>query len=166
MARRLGATVYGTVSTEAKAELARAAGANDVIRYTETDFQAGIMRLTEGKGLDVVYDSVGKSTFDGSLNSLKPRGYLVAFGQSSGPVGPIDPLLLSAKGSLFFTRPTLANYAASREEIMGRASDLFTWYTSGDLRVRIHDRFPLAAAADAHRALEGRQTTGKLLLLP
>jgi len=166
IASRLGAVVYGTVSTPAKAELAREAGANDVILYTEQDFRAEIMRLTENRGVDVVYDSVGQATFEGSLNSLKPRGYLVAFGQSSGPVGPFDPLLLSAKGSLFLTRATLVNYAASREEIASRAADLFTWYTSGDLKLRIHERYPLKDAAEAHRALEGRRTTGKLLLVP
>lgn len=166
MAKRLGATVYGTVSTDAKAELARGAGADEVIRYTEDDFEAEISRMTGGRGVDVVYDSVGQSTFDKSLNCLRPRGYLVAFGQSSGPVPPFNPLLLSAKGSLFLTRATLVNYAATREEILRRTSDLFNWYASGDLKLRIEHTFPLAGAADAHRALEGRKTTGKVLLIP
>jgi len=166
MAKRLGATVYGTVSTDAKADLAREAGADEVIRYTEQDFEAAIKKMTDGKGVDVVFDSVGQSTFEKSVNCLRPRGYLVLFGQSSGPVPPIDPLLLMTKGSLFATRPTLINYAASRNEILRRTSDLFGWLSSGDLKLRIAQTYPLAEAANAHRALEGRQTTGKLLLLP
>ncbi len=166
MAKRLGATVYGTVSTEEKAALAREAGADEVIRYTEQDFQEEVSRLTDGRGVNVVYDSVGQSTFDKSLNCLSPRGYMVSYGQSSGPVPTFNPLLLSAKGSLFLTRPTLVNYAASREEILRRTNDLFGLHASGDLKLRIGHTFPLAEAAEAHRALEGRKTTGKVLLLP
>jgi len=166
MAKRLGATVYGTVSTEAKAELAREAGADAVIRYTEQDFAAEVDRLTDGRGVDVVYDSVGQSTFDKSLDSLARRGYLVAYGQSSGPVPPFNPLLLSAKGSLFLTRATLVDYATSREEVLGRSQDLFEWLRSGALQVRIDRTFPLSEAAEAHRRLEGRRTMGKVLLLP
>jgi NADPH2:quinone reductase len=166
MAKRLGATVYGTVSTDAKAELAREAGADEIIRYTDQDFEAEIGKMTDSKGVDVVFDSVGQSTFEKSVSCLRPRGYLVLFGQSSGPVPPIDPLLLMTKGSLFVTRPTLINYVASRDEILGRTSDLFAWYSSGDLKLRIDQTYPLADAADAHRALEGRKTTGKVLLLP
>lgn len=166
MAKRLGATVYGTVSTEEKAALAKEAGADEVILYSRQDFEREIARITGGKGVHVVYDSVGQSTFDKSLDCLMPRGYMVSFGQSSGPVPAFDPLLLSAKGSLFLTRPTLVNYAASREEIARRANDLFGWYASGDLKLRVEHIYPLAEAAESHRALEGRKTTGKVLLLP
>ena len=166
MAKRLGATVYGTVSTEEKAALAREAGADETIRYTEQDFEEEVSRLTDGRGVNVVYDSVGQSTFDKSLNCLSPRGYMVSYGQSSGPVPTFNPLLLSAKGSLFLTRPTLVNYAATRLEILRRTNDLFGWHASGDLTLRIGHTFPLAEAAEAHRALEGRKTTGKVLLLP
>jgi NADPH2:quinone reductase len=166
MLKKLGATVYGTVSTEEKASLAREAGADEVILYSRTDFLSEVRRLTGGRGLDVVYDSVGQATFQGSLDSLAPRGYLVSYGQSSGPVAPFAPSLLAEKGSLFFTRPTLIHYAASREEIQKRASDLFAWHASGDLKIRIGHTFPLSEAAEAHRQLEGRKTTGKVLLLP
>ena len=166
MACRLGATVYGTVSTEEKADLARAAGASEVILYTEQDFGDEVERLTDGEGVDVVYDSVGASTFSASLESLRPRGYMVSFGQSSGPIPPFNPGLLAAKGSLFLTRPTLADYAATREETVRRASDLFAWHASGDLKLRIGATFPLADADEAHRQLEGRKTTGKVVLLP
>lgn len=166
MAKRLGATVYGTVSTEAKAALAREAGADEVIRYTEQDFEDEVLRLTDGKGVNAVYDSVGQSTFDKSLNCLSPRGCMVSYGQSSGPVPTFNPLMLAAKGSLFLTRATLVNYAATREEILRRTNDLFSWHASGDLKLRIGHTFPLAEAAEAHRALEGRRTTGKVLLLP
>ncbi len=166
MAKRLGAHVIGTVSTEEKARLAREAGADAVILYTQHDFEVETKRLTGGRGVHVVYDSVGKTTFDKGLNVLAPRGYLVLCGQSSGPVPPFDPQVLNAKGSLFLTRPTLGHYTATREELLQRAGDLFRWIQAGELRVRIGHRFPLAAAAEAHRQLEGRLTTGKILLVP
>lgn len=166
MAKRLGARVLTTVSTEAKEELARGAGADEVIRYTERDFEEEVMAMTEGRGVDVVYDSVGKTTFDKSLNVLRPLGYLVLFGQSSGPVEPIDPGILNVKGSLFLTRPTMAHYIQTREALLGRAGDVLGWIGSGELDLRIGDRFALSEAADAHRALQGRKTTGKVVLLP
>ena len=165
MAKTLGARVFGTVSTPEKAELAKGAGADEVILYTETDFEAEVKRLTDGQGVDVVYDSVAKTTFDKSLNCLRPRGYLALFGQSSGPVPPFDLSRLS-RGSLFITRPGLGHHAADREELMGRAGDIFGWISSGTLKLHIDRTFPLQDAADAHRALEGRQTTGKVLLIP
>ena len=165
MAKTLGARVFGTVSTPEKAQLAKDAGADEVILYTQTDFEAEVKRLTDGQGVDVVYDSVAKTTFDKSLNCLRPRGYLALFGQSSGPVPPFDLSRLS-RGSLFITRPGLGHHAADREELMGRAGDLFEWISSGTLKLRIDQTFPLQDAADAHRALEGRQTTGKVLLIP
>jgi NADPH2:quinone reductase len=166
VAKRCGARVLGTVSTEEKARLAREMGADEVILYTQADFEAETRRLTAGQGVDVVYDSVGKTTFDQSLNCLKPRGYLVLFGQSSGPVPPLDPQTLNAKGSLFLTRPTLGHYVANRKELLERAGDLFEWMASGELHVRIDQTFPLAEAAEAHRYLEARKTKGKLLLVP
>ena len=166
MAKRCGARVFGTVSTGEKAQLARGAGADEVILYTQQDFEAEVRRLTDGRGVNVVYDSVGQTTFEKSLNCLAPRGYLVLFGQSSGPVPPIDPLALSRKGSLFVTRPTLVNYTATREELLQRAGDVLGGIASGRLKLRIDRQFPLAQAAEAHRALEGRQTTGKVLLIP
>jgi NADPH:quinone reductase len=166
LAKQAGARVLGTVSTEEKAALAREAGADEIIFYRDRDFAAEAHRLTQGEGVDVVYDSVGKATFQGSLRSLKPRGYLVSFGQSSGAVGPIDPLVLSANGSLFLTRPTLAHYTRTRRELEQRSRDVFGAVLAGELRVRIGATFPLAEVAAAHRALESRQTTGKLLLLP
>ena len=166
MAKMRGARVIGTVSTEAKAKLARDAGADEVIRYTEQDFEAEVKRLTDGQGLNVVYDSVGKDTFDKSLNCLAPRGYLVLFGQSSGPVAPVDPQILNSKGSLFLTRPSLFHYTATRPELLQRANDVLGWIAAGTLRLRIERSYPLAEAAEAHRALAGRQTTGKVLLLP
>ena len=166
MAKMRGARVIGTVSTEAKAKLAREAGADDVILYTQQDFEAEVKRLTGGKGVNVVYDSVGKDTFDKSLNCLAPRGYLVFFGQSSGPVPPIDPQVLNAKGSVFLTRPGLGNYTGTREELLQRAGDVLGWIASGKLRLRIERSYPLAEAAEAHKALAGRQTTGKVVLLP
>jgi NADPH2:quinone reductase len=165
-AKRLGATVFGTVSTEEKARLAREAGADEIIRYTEQDFVAEVKRLTDGRGLDVVYDSVGQSTFEKSLDCLRPRGYLVLFGQSSGPVPPFNLGTLAAKGSLFVTRPTLAHYAITREELLQRANDLFNWIAAGQLKIRIDKTFPIAEAAEAHRRLEARKTTGKVLLIP
>ena len=166
IAKRLGARVIGTVSTEEKAGLAREAGADEVILYTEQDFVRETRRLTDGAGVHVVYDSVGKTTLDGSLNVLRPRGYLVLFGQSSGAAEPLDPQVLNARGSLFLTRPTLGHYVQNRDELLWRANDLFNWIAAGELSVRVDRTFPLAEAAEAHRALESRQTTGKLLLVP
>jgi NADPH2:quinone reductase len=166
MAKRIGARVIGTVSTEAKAQLAREAGADEVILYTEQDFEAETRRLTDGKGVQVVYDSVGKTTFLKSLNSLAPRGMLALFGQSSGSVEPFNPALLSQKGSLFLTRPSLFHYIATRAELDWRAGEVLQWVSNGELKLRIEKTFPLAEAAEAHRQLEGRQTTGKVLLVP
>ena len=166
IAKRLGATVYGTVSTEEKARLARAAGADETILYTEKDFAAEVKRLTNGRGLNVVYDSVGQTTFEKSLDCLKPRGMVALFGQSSGPVAPVNLGLLAAKGSLFVTRPTLAHYALDREELLWRAKDLFGWIAAGELKMRIDKVFPFAQAAEAYRLLEARKTTGKVLLTP
>lgn len=166
VAKRLGATVFGTVSTEEKARLAKEAGADDVILYTQTDFLAEVKKLTNGSGVHVVYESVGQSTFDKSLDCLRPRGYLVLFGQSSGPVPPFDLGRLAAKGSLFVTRPTLIHYMSDREELLKRANDVFGWIASGELKLRIDKTFPLSEAAEAHRQLEGRKTTGKVILIP
>jgi len=166
MAKRLGARVLTTVSTAEKAELARGAGADEVILYTERDFAEETMALTDGRGVDVVYDSVGKTTFDKSLDVLRPLGYLVLFGQSSGPVDPIDPGILNIKGSLFLTRPTMAHYIQTREALLQRAGDVLNWLGSGELDLRIGARFALSEAAYAHRALQGRKTTGKVVLLP
>lgn len=166
LAKRIGARVIGTVSTPTKAELARAAGADEVILYTSTDFETETRRLTNGRGVEVVYDSVGRETFLKSLNCLAPRGMLALYGQSSGPVPPFDPALLAQKGSLFLTRPSLAHYAASRTELLWRAGELLSLVESGELKLRIEQRFALSAAAEAHRQLEGRLTTGKVLLHP
>src|SRR5579859_5388532 len=166
IAKLHGARVIGTVSTEEKADLARSNGADEVILYTKEDFEEATKRLTNGKGVDAVYDSVGKTTFNQSLNCLRPRGYMVLFGQSSGPVEPINPQILNAKGSLFLTRPTLVHYTATREELLQRSGDLFAWIAAGKLRVRIDRSFPLAQAAEAHQYLEGRQTKGKVVLIP
>lgn len=166
VAKLCGARVIGTCSTEEKAALAREAGADEVIRYTEVDFEAAVRNLTGGRGVDVVYDSVGKTTFQKSLNCLRPRGYLVLFGQSSGPVEPLDPQVLNQKGSLFLTRPTLGHYVADRQELLERTGDLFRWMAAGQLQVRIDRSFPLAEAAEAHRYMEARKTKGKLLLIP
>ncbi len=166
MGKRRGARVFGTVSTEAKAKLAKEAGADEVIPYTQKDFEAEVKRLTNGRGVNVVYDSVGKTTFEKSLNCLMPRGYVVLFGQSSGPVPPFDLSQLNVKGSLFITRPTLVHYTLTREELLQRAGDVLEWVRSGQLKLRIDKTFPLSSAADAHRYLEGRQSTGKLLLIP
>jgi NADPH2:quinone reductase len=165
LAKRAAAQVIGTVSTEAKAALAKEAGADHVINYQVSDFAAEAKRLTGGRGVDVVYDSVGKVTFDGSLEALAPRGYLVLYGQSSGVVPSLDPARL-AKGSYFLTRPSLPHYTATRAEFLSRAGDLLQMVGAGQLRVRIDRTFPLAQAADAHRALTARQTTGKVLLIP
>ncbi len=166
MAKMRGARVIGTVGTAAKAKLAREAGADEVILYTEHDFAAETRRLTAGTGVDVVYDSVGKSTWEGSLNSLKPRGYMVSFGNASGPAPEFSPLLLTQKGSLFITRPSLAHYAADAEEIASRAGDVLGWIRSGRLKLRIDRTYPLAEAAHAQRDLESRATSGKLVLVP
>jgi NADPH2:quinone reductase len=166
VAKRLGATVIGTVSTEEKAQLAREAGADHVILYTQTDFEEETKRLTDGAGVHVVYDSVGKTTFDKSLNVLRPQGYLVLFGQSSGPVSSFDPAILNAKGSLFLTRPSLFHYVAKREDLLWRSGDLFKWLVAGELTLRIDQKLSLAEAAEAHRLLASRQTAGKLLLVP
>ena len=166
LAKMRGATVIGTVSTEEKAELARSAGADEVILYTQQDFVEETRRITGGEGVDVVYDSVGKTTFDGSLDSLKRRGYLVLFGASSGPVAPVDLQVLNQKGSLFVTRPKLADHTATREELLWRAESLFTWIGQDNLSVRIGGAYKLSEADQAHRDLEGRKTTGKLILLP
>jgi NADPH:quinone reductase len=166
MARRAGARVIGTVSTEEKARLAREAGAREVILYTKQDFEAEVKRLTDGKGLQVVYDSVGKDTFDKSLNCLAPRGYMVLYGQSSGPVPALDPQVLNVKGSLFFARPSLNHHILTRDELLRRAGDVLGWIQQGQLKIRIGATFPLDRASDAHRELEGRRTTGKVLLLP
>jgi NADPH2:quinone reductase len=166
IASRIGATVIGTTSTAEKAVLAREAGARDVILYTEQDFVAETKRLTNGRGVQVVYDSVGKTTFDKSLDCLAPRGMMVLYGASSGPVPPVDPQVLNRKGSLFLTRPTLVNYVAARDELLARAHELFDLVRADHLRVRIGHTFTLKDAAAAHRALEGRQTTGKVILLP
>ena len=166
MVKKAGATAIGTVSTEAKAALAREAGADEVILYTEQDFEAETRRITGGRGVDVVYDSVGRSTFDKSLNCLRPRGTLALFGQSSGAVGPLQLQRLIAGGSLFITRPSLLHHTLTREELLGRANDVFEMVASGELSVRIDREFPLSAAAEAHSRLEGRLSTGKLLLIP
>ena len=165
MASSAGARVIATVSTAEKAALAREAGASEVILYTETDFEAETRRLTDGRGVDVVYDSVGKTTFDKSLNCLRPRGMLALFGGSSGAVPPFDPIQLSTKGSLFLTRPSLLNYIQTREELTFRAHQVLEWVRSGKLMVRMAHTYPLAEAGQAHRDLEGRKTTGKILLL-
>ena len=166
MAHQLGARVIGTVSTEEKAQLAQQAGADEVILYTQTDFEAETKRLTGGKGVDVVYDGVGKATFEKSLNVLRPRGMLVLFGASSGPVPPIDPMTLSQKGSLYMARTKLAHFTATRDELLLRSGAVFGMIAAGKLKLRIAHTYPLAEAQQAHRDLEGRKTTGKLLLIP
>ncbi|HKT81607.1 MAG TPA: zinc-binding dehydrogenase, partial [Vicinamibacterales bacterium] len=158
-----GARVIGTVSTDAKAREVRELGAHDVIKYTTEDFEVETRRLTDGRGVDVVYDSVGASTFDKSLKVLRPRGMMVLFGQSSGPVPPLDPAILNARGSLFLTRPALAHYLASRQELVTRVTDVMAMVASGTLRVRISAEYQLSDAAQAYRDLEGRKTTGKLV---
>ncbi|HWR13237.1 MAG TPA: quinone oxidoreductase [Terriglobales bacterium] len=165
-AKRIGARVVGTVSTEEKAKLAREAGVDDIILYTQQDFVAETKRLTGGKGVDVVYDGVGKTTFEGSLSVLKPRGYMVLFGASSGAVPPFDPIRLSQMGSLFLTRPNLVNYIATREELQWRMTEVFNMMIAGDLKVHVGQRYKLSDAPQAHRDLEGRKTTGKVILQP
>jgi NADPH2:quinone reductase len=164
MAKLRGARVIGTVSTEEKEALAREAGADEIIRYTERDFESEVKRLTDGRGVHAVYDSVGHNTFLKSLNCLRTRGYLVLFGQSSGAVEPIDPQLLNKAGSVFLTRPSLGHYTLDREEVQRRAGDIFAWISDGRLSVRIDKTFPLEEAAEAHRYMEGRQSKGKVLL--
>lgn len=166
IAKQRGARVLGTVSTPEKAKLAREAGADEVILYTSQDFEAEVKRLTGGRGVQVVYDSVGKDTFDRGLNCLAPRGMMVLYGQSSGPVGAFDPQVLNQKGSLFLTRPSLFHYVADRAELLQRAGEVLGWIREGRLRLRTAFEFPLREAAEAHRALEGRRTTGKVLLIP
>ena len=164
IARRAGAKVVATVGTPEKGELARAAGAHEIIVYSTQDFESEVKRLTQGRGVDVVYDGVGAATYEKSLNCLRPRGYLVVYGQASGPIPSVDPLALMSKGSLFLTRPTLHHYAASREEIHWRSGDLFKWIEAGELRLSYDYVFPLSQAAKAHTELESRRTTGKVLL--
>ena len=166
MAKNIGARVIGTAGSEEKARLAKDAGADEMIVYTKQDFEAETKRLTGGKGVDVIYDGVGKSTFDQDLNLLRPRGYLVLFGGASGAVPPFDPIKLSQKGSLFLTRPSLMHYVATREELEKRAGDVLGWIAAGKLNLRIEHKYKLADAQQAHRDLEGRKTTGKLLLIP
>ena len=166
VARLCGARVIGTASTAEKAARAKAAGADEVILYTQTDFEAEVKRLTNNAGVDVVYDSVGKDTFDKSLNCLRRRGTMVLYGQSSGPVAPIDPQTLNVKGSIFLTRPFLAHYTADRAELLKRAGDLFAWVANGKLKVQIDKTFPLSQAAEAQRYLEERQSKGKIVLTP
>ena len=164
MAKMRGARVFGTVSTEEKAGIARQHGVDEAILYTSQDFEAEAKRLTGGRGVDVVYDSVGKTTFDKSLNCLRPRGILALFGQSSGPVAPLDPGILNVKGSLYLTRPSLGHYLLTREELLWRAGDVLAWVAEGKLKLRIERMYPLAEAAAAHRDLEGRKMAGKLIL--
>ena len=166
MAKKKGARVIGTAGSDEKASLARAAGADEVIVYTSQDFEAETLRLTDGKGVDVVYDGVGKETFDRDLNVLRPRGYLVLFGGASGAVPPFDLAALSQKGSLFITRPSLAHYIATRQELEHRAGDVLNMIVAGELKLRLEHFYPLGEAQQAHRDLEGRKTTGKLLLIP
>jgi NADPH:quinone reductase len=162
--KQKGATVYTTVSTEAKAALAREAGADEAVLYTQTDFVAAMKKLTKGQGLHVVYDSVGKTTYEGSMDLLRPLGMLVLFGQSSGAVPPIDPLVLTKKGSLFLTRPSLAHHVADPTSFKERATKVLNWVADGSLKLRIERTYPLADAAQAQRDLESRKTTGKLLV--
>ena len=166
MLATLGVRVIATTSTEDKAALAREAGAAEVIRYDRDDVATEVARLTEARGVDVVYDGVGRATFEGSIDSLRPRGMFVLYGAASGKVAPVDPLLLQSKGSLFFTRPTLAHYVAARDELLERSRELFAWVTSGELSVRVGARFTLDQAHQAHMDLESRRTTGKSLIIP
>ena len=165
LAKRFGATVFGTVSTEEKAEAARVAGADHLILYTQANFATAVEDLTQGEGVDVVYDSVGKDTYEKSLACLAPRGMLVLYGNASGPVPPIDPLALAKGGSIFLTRPTVAHYIRDRSEFLGRVDEIFAWIQSGELRLTIDRELPLSEAPEAHRLLESRKTMGKLLLL-
>jgi NADPH:quinone reductase len=166
IAKMRGARVIGTVSTEAKARLAREAGADEIILYSKQDFEVEVKRLTDGRGLEVVYDGIGKTTFDKGFDCLAPRGMMVLYGQASGPVGAFDPQILSANGSLFLTRPSLTHHILTREELLARAGDVLGWVRDGKLKLRIEFEYGLKDAAEAHRALEGRRTTGKVLLIP
>ncbi len=166
MGKMLGATVIGTVSTEEKAALAKAAGADHVILYSKQDFEPEVKRITGGRGVDVVYDGVGATTFDKSLHCLRPRGFMILFGAASGPVPPLDLQIINQRGSLFVQRPSLNHHIASREELVQRAGEVLGWIRDGRIKLRVEHQFPLAQAADAHRALEGRKTTGKILLIP
>ena len=166
MAKMFGATVIGTVSTDEKAALAKQAGADHVILYSKQDFEAEVKRITGGRGVDVIYDGVGATTFDKGLNCLRPRGVMALYGNASGPVGPLDLQRLNAGGSLFVTRPSLNHHIASREELLQRSGDVLGWIRDGKINLRVETTFPLEKAPDAHRALEGRQTTGKVLLIP
>lgn len=166
MAKMLGATVIGTVSTEEKAALAKAAGADHVILYTKQDFETEVKRITGAAGVHVVYDGVGASTFEKGFSCLRPRGLMALYGQASGPVGPLDLQILNTKGSLFVTRPSLNHHIASREELVKRAGDVLGWIRDGKIRLRLEHQYPLAQAAEAHRQLEARRTTGKILLIP
>ena len=166
MARALGARVLGTASSEQKAQLARDAGADEVIVFTQRDFESEVQRLTAGKGVDVVYDGVGKATFEKNLNVMRLRGMLVLYGMSSGPVPPVDPAKLSEKGSLYMARTTLAHFTATREELLARTSDLFSMIAAGKLKLLIARKYPLADAVQAHRDMEARTMSGKLLLIP
>ena len=166
MAKRAGAVVIATVGSQAKAELARGDGADHVIVYTEADFEQEVKAITDGRGVDVVYDSVGATTFDKGLNCLRPRGLMALFGQASGPVPPFDLQVLNQKGSLFVTRPSLGHYVATRSELLSRAGDVFLWVAEGSLKVRIDKTMPLSQTAEAHRLLQSRQTAGKVLLIP
>jgi NADPH2:quinone reductase len=166
MGKMLGATVIGTVSTEEKAALAKGAGAEHVILYSQQDFEPEVKRITGGRGVDVVYDGVGATTFDKSLSCLRPRGYMILFGAASGPVPPLDLQVLNVRGSLFLQRPSLNHHIAAREELLQRAGEVLGWIKDGKIKLRIEHQFPLAQAAEAHKALEGRKTTGKILLIP
>jgi NADPH2:quinone reductase len=166
LAKMRGANVIGTTGTEEKAQLAKEAGADEVILYTEQDFVEETERITDGEGVHVVYDSVGQATFDGGLDVLRPRGYMVLFGASSGPVEPLDPQVLNQKGGLFLTRPSLAQYTLTREELLWRAENILSWIGQNNLDVRIGGTYELSDVAQAHQDLEGRKTTGKLLLIP
>jgi len=166
MGKMLGATVIGTVSTEEKAALAKGAGADHVILYSKLDFEPEVKRITGGRGVDVVYDGVGATTFDKSLNCLRPRGFMILFGAASGPVPPLDLQIINQRGSLFVQRPSLNHHIAAREELVQRAGEVLGWIRDGKIKLRVEHQFPLAQAADAHRALEGRKTTGKILLIP
>lgn len=166
IAKIRGARVIGTVSTEAKAELARKAGADEIVFYSRQDFVAEVKRLTDGAGLDVVYDGIGKDTFDGGLRCLRPRGMMVLYGQASGPVPDLNPQILNQRGSLFLTRPNLGHYVQTRSELLERAGEVFGWVAAGKLDLRVEREYALADTAEAHRALEARETTGKVLLVP
>jgi NADPH2:quinone reductase len=166
MGKMLGATVIGTVSTEEKAALAKGAGADHVILYSRQDFEPEVKSITGGRGVDVVYDGVGATTFDKSLNCLRPRGFMILFGAASGPVPPLDLQVINLRGSLFVQRPSLNHHIATREELLQRAGDVLGWVRDGKVKLRIEHQFPLAQASEAHKALEGRKTTGKILLIP